>query len=56
MQSRKWEDRDGNKRISWEVQVQNVYLADSKRDGNTQAVPAAPQMTELPANEGELPF
>lgn len=56
MQSRKWEDRDGNKRISWEVQVQNVYLADSKRDGNTQSVPAAPQMTELPADEGDLPF
>jgi len=56
MQSRKWEDRDGNKRLNWEIQVQNVYLADSKRDGAGQADPAAVQMTELPANEGDLPF
>lgn len=32
MQSRKWKDRDGNNRISWEIQVENVYFGDSKRE------------------------
>ena len=32
LQSRKWTDRDGNNRTSFEVQAQNVYFADSKRD------------------------
>lgn len=37
MQSRKWEDRDGGKRISWEINVQNVYFADDKKkDGYEQ--------------------
>lgn len=61
LQSRKWEDKDGNKRTSWEVQVQNVYFGDSKRDGDNQS--SAPvsndmgqsQYTELP-DDGELPF
>lgn len=32
MQSRRWQDKDGNNRISWEVQADNVYFAESKRD------------------------
>ena len=31
LQSRKWEDRDGNKRTSWEVVVDNVYFGESRR-------------------------
>ena len=34
LESRKWQDKDGNNRISWEVQAENVYLADSKRDSS----------------------
>jgi single-strand DNA-binding protein len=34
LESRKWKDKDGNNRVSWEVQAENVYLADSKRDGS----------------------
>lgn len=33
LQSRNWEDRDGNKRISWEINVQNAYFGDSKKEG-----------------------
>lgn len=55
LQSRKWEDKDGNKRVSWEIQAQNVYFGDSKKDGAGQA-DATPQFTELPADEGNLPF
>ena len=31
MQSRKWEDREGNKRLTWEINAKNVYFADDKR-------------------------
>lgn len=34
LQSRKWQDRDGNNRTSWEIQADNVYFGDSKRDGD----------------------
>ena len=36
LQSRKWQDKDGNNRVSWEVQAQNVYFADSKRNDDGQ--------------------
>lgn len=32
LQSRKWTDKEGNKRTAWEVQVENVYFGSSKRD------------------------
>ena len=32
LQSRKWQDREGNNRTSWEVSADNVYFGDSKRD------------------------
>ena len=50
LEMRDWTDRDGNKRTSAEVIVDNAYFGDSKRDGdnsgsyggNTYAAPAAP--------------
>lgn len=59
MQSRKWQDKEGNNRTSWEVQVDNVQIVNSKRDG---AAPAGqsyqtPQFTEADdLDEGTLPF
>jgi len=32
LQTRKWDDRDGNKRISYEVVADNVYFAERKSD------------------------
>ncbi len=32
LQSRKWEDREGNKRVSWEVSAENVHFGESRRD------------------------
>lgn len=32
MQSRKWEDKDGNKRVSWELIANNVEFCGSKAD------------------------
>ena len=63
LESRKWQDKDGNNRISWEVQADNVYLADSKRDGSAQPAPSgtAPAETagDFPVIDGasdDLPF
>ena len=65
LQSRKWEDKDGNKRTSWEVQVQNVYFGDSKRDGDSSGSssqsndgygPQEPQQFTEVEDDGELPF
>lgn len=31
LQSRKWEDRDGNKRTAWEILVDHTYFGEPKR-------------------------
>ena len=31
LQSRKWQDRDGNNRTSWEICADNVYFGESRR-------------------------
>jgi len=35
LQSRKWQDRDGNNRTSWEINADNVYFGESRRDSNS---------------------
>ena len=32
LQSRKWQDREGNNRVNWEVNADNVYFGESRRD------------------------
>jgi single-strand DNA-binding protein len=64
LQSRKWEDRDGNKRTSWEIQVNNAYFGESKKETNSSN--SAPEFTDEDAPqiadlgdfdpENELPF
>ena len=62
LQSKKWKDKDGNNRTGWEIQSQNAYFADSKRDGAGQSAPAAPDVSaggyeDLGSDDGEqLPF
>lgn len=61
LEIRKWEDKEGNKRSAAEVQVDNWYFADSKRDG---AAPAGQSyssqsggFTEVDdPDDGTLPF
>lgn len=52
--SRKWQDKNGNNRVSWEVTAQNVYFGDSK----TQAAPAPADTapTEITDDDADLPF
>jgi len=61
LQSRKWTDRDGNNRTSWEVQADNVYFGDSKRDnasggyaeyGSFAPPPASGSSYAAPASSG----
>ena len=34
LQSRKWEDKEGNKRVNWEIMADNVYFGDSKNSAS----------------------
>lgn len=54
LQSRKWEDKNGNKRTSWEINVDHSYFASTKSDAKPEAVNG--QLTELDDSDGELPF
>lgn len=50
LQSRKWQDKDGNNRVSWEVQADNVYFAEAKRDSlNNDSNYSAPAHHEEPS-------
>lgn len=55
LQVRDWTDKDGNKRRSYEANVENLYFAGSKRQGGAQATPGT--SAEVPEGEdGDLPF
>ena len=65
MQSRKWQDKDGNNRISWEIMADSVDFCGSKGDssnnGNSAPAtePAAPivaNFTEVKTADSDLPF
>lgn len=38
MQSRKWQDKEGNNRISWEIMANGVDFCGTKSDGNSNGV------------------
>lgn len=48
MQSRKWQDKDGNNRVSWEIQAQSVDFCGSKGDSSSNAY--APVQADSAAN------
>ena len=57
LESRKWTDKDGNNRISWEIQADNVYLADSRRDGNaTSQAATTGDFVMIEDSDAEMPF
>ena len=60
LEIRKWEDKEGNKRSAAEVQVDNWYFADSKKDGASQPgayqTPKMPDFEEVSPDDGDLPF
>lgn len=58
LQSRKWQDRDGNNRVSWEVVADNVYFCgDRKNESAGNVNITATEFEELGNDEGgSLPF
>lgn len=62
IQTRSYEDKNGSKRKAVEVVADNVYFADSRKDGDsTSGAPSAAYGTpgefkELSDDDGELPF
>lgn len=58
LQSRNYEDKDGNKRYALEVIADNVYFGDSKKDQEPEKEPEfqPPQFTEYQDDDGDLPF
>ena len=54
LQSRKWQDRDGNNRTSWEVIAENIYFGETKTSGESYTPPA--ELREIDNSDGKLPF
>lgn len=53
LQMRDWTDKDGNKRISAEVQAENVYFAGAKTEGGERKLPEFEVMDD---DDPDLPF
>ena len=53
LQMRDWTDKDGNKRISAEVQAENVYFAGAKTEGGQRELPEFEVMDDV---DPDIPF
>lgn len=58
MQSRKWQDNEGNNRISWEIQANSVDFCGSKGNTNTTTENTAQANLNVAVDdtESDLPF
>ena len=66
LESRKWEAKNGDKRISWEVRVDSIYFGDSKKDDQRGTNAASPSssgeagmpegFTSIDMDDEDLPF
>ena len=63
IQTRTWEDKQGQKRKNVEVVADEVFFADSKKDGNTRNSSAEPFELDnsaasfpMPEDDSDLPF
>ena len=54
LQSRKWQDKDGNNRVSWEVQADKAFFGDSKPSGQT--VTAEPPKADIGIEASDTEF
>lgn len=53
LESRRWEDKNGGKRTSWEIIADNIYFGESRRN---DSVSPNVQFEELEGDESDLPF
>lgn len=61
LQSRKWTDKNGQSRVSWEIHADRVYFGDSKREASSNTVDDSDFQKWGAAyadieDDGELPF
>ena len=63
LEMRDWTDKEGNKRTSAEINVDNAYFGDSKRDGDSGSSYSAPAASApasdfamLDDDDAQLPF
>lgn len=56
LQTRTWEDKNGNKRKAVEIIADNVYFADSKTDGGAVKTENTGNFEEVSNDYGDLPF
>lgn len=64
LQTRKWTDKEGNKRTSYEIAADNIYFADSKSERSntnesytpTTTAPAVDDFTAVDVANDDLPF
>lgn len=56
LQLRDWTDKNGNKRRSAEILVDNVYFGASKKETVAPAVPTEPEFAEILEPDEQLPF
>lgn len=56
MQSRKWKDKDGNNRISWEIQNAHAEFCGGKNDSSAPADAPVSDFAVLDADDSSLPF
>jgi len=54
LQTRSWEDRDGNKRYTTEVVASQMQMLDTRRDDKADAVNE--QEPVIPVDESDIPF
>jgi len=55
LQTRKWTDKDGNKRTATEINADHLYFADSKREDASEGK-TAQTFEEVMEEDGDLPF
>lgn len=55
MQSRKWTDKEGNNRISWEIQNARAEFCGGKSDNSAPAEPAS-DFAVIDTDDSSLPF
>lgn len=60
LQNRKWEDKNGNKRTTAEIIVDNAYFADTKKDASEKYEAAQASLTQdyavVDGDDSDLPF
>ena len=54
LQTRKWTDKDGNKRTATEIVADRLYFADSKREDTAER--PAQTFEEIPETDDDFPF